>query len=145
MAKRITLIDDWTGEEIEEGDLAPASERRITYNGEIWELDLSNSSAKLVQEILAPIRDKASIVRATPGRRKEESADVDEVVEEAADEYEAADVDLASYPGQGTNYQKHTVEQRRVIREWARNNDFETTSAGYVPTAAVTAFYEAHQ
>ncbi|MBF6085239.1 Lsr2 family protein [Nocardia cyriacigeorgica] len=139
------LIDDLTGELIQEGDLAPAAERRITYNGEVWELDLSRDSVKLLQDMLAPVKDKASVIRTAPGRRKEDPAAENTASEESAADNDSDSFTLEGFPGEDTGYQKHTAQQRRAIREWALANDYEVSSAGYVAVPTVRAFYAAHQ
>jgi hypothetical protein len=153
MAKKVTLLDDITGEEIPDGELAPPEKSTFTFDGNRYKLDLHNDTAKMMADDLAKYIDNASTIIPLPNSKKnkkdgepevDDSSETPQVTaDETVDEPDQT-VDIDGFPGPGTNYQNHTVPQRAVIRGWARDNGYKVKT-GYVTTQAVDAFYDAYQ
>ena len=65
MAKKIVLVDDLTGKELQtnaQGELVDGETLEFSYNGVDYALDLSDESVSKFQDALKPFLDNATVV-----------------------------------------------------------------------------------
>ncbi|MEV0360067.1 Lsr2 family protein [Nocardia sp. NPDC050697] len=126
MAKKVILVDDIDGKEIDSGFEAPVE---FSFDGKYYKLDLRQSNYEAFQEDLKKWIDAAEEVSpsgAARGRR-----------------------DPARGPKPGSTRADtgsgRSKEELAAIREWAQKNGHEVSPRGRIASPILEAYDEAHK
>lgn len=151
MAKKIrvveTIIDDMTGDEQPEG-----TGKSFTYvwNGRVWEIDLGDSNANAVEEMMGTLtkhsRQIGRVPRALLSGEKvtAPSARADRKELPASDGPESIPA-RTFVPSSGFKQrQARNRAKRNEIRRWANDNGFVQSSAGKLKEEVIQAWNTAH-
>lgn len=144
MAKKVrtivTIIDDLTGIELPEGEGKTIT---YTWKGIAYEIDLSDTNAEQLDELLSPIV-RAS--RRADGRRIGSAGRSRPAV--VGSERAAEGRELTPGPDHPNSNIPHTKRAghafRREIRSWANQNGFEQARSGRIKEEVVAAWNSAH-
>lgn len=120
MAKVITLVDDFDGKPIPEGE---GTTVRFSLNDDWYEMDLSAANVAKLEKLMSPWTDKA--VSIEPPRPEPVSRPVKATTR-------------TKVPGQGRDYLDS-------VRRWARENGKQVADRGRIAASIVEAYEAAKQ
>ncbi|WP_099021286.1 histone-like nucleoid-structuring protein Lsr2 [Mycolicibacterium palauense] len=127
---RETLVRMW--DDLDKSQLADTT-RELGWDGQIYVLDLTEEHAEELQSLLQPYLDSAhERLRWTKGRRGARGATSAPVTQS----------------GRGTSSSTRSFgdkETRAAIRQWGRDNGYEVSDRGFLPSSLVEAYQEAHE
>ena len=119
MARKIIqtyeIIDDLTGEAVDEGD---AEEIFFAYKGTSYRIDLSKANARKLDDLLSPY--VATAQRVSGGRGRPRGS------------------------GRGGGKSGYSKEELVNIREWATKNGHQVSARGRIPGKVIEAYVAAH-
>lgn len=117
----------------------------LTFDGVEYEIDLSTHNADALREFLAPYCERAFKKHRVKRTRTTTAATTTAAAPAAsstAQQKKRNDLDLRGQEAHACRIDD--PKQRRLIREWARENGYAVSHRGYVPAAIQEAYREAN-